>query len=65
MQYKVGQALRWVPTYFKWDAPADVTVVHIYRNGCCLLSNEKIADEDGFIQWYGRIAGRVEEDAKA
>lgn len=60
MEYEVGQRLKWTPTYFKWDQSAEVEVLRVYRNGHALLSNNKIADEDGSVRWYGKIGGTVE-----
>ena len=59
MNYTLGQTLRWVPTYFKWDVAANVIVERIYNNGHALLSNNKIADEDGHVRWFGKDAGFV------
>ena len=60
MQYIQGLQLLWKPIWFRWDVEREVTVVKTYRRGYALLSNDVIVDEDGFAEWHGRIAGKVE-----
>ena len=60
MTFTVNQVFWWEPIYFRWDRPALVEVIKLYRCGAGLLSNGQTADKDGFIVWKsGILVGRI------
>ena len=61
MEYRLGDTLKWVPMFWKWDVVAPVEVVRLYRRGQALLSNGVIVDAHGEALIYSnRPVGKVE-----
>ena len=60
MTFEMNQVVWWEPIYFRWDRPALVEVVEVYRCGAARLSNGQTADADCIVAWNGgRVVGKV------
>jgi hypothetical protein len=64
MTFEMNQVVWWEPYYFKWDEPALVEVVEVYRCGSVRLSNGQTTDKDGNVIWLytsrlGQFVGKI------
>ena len=60
MNFSKGQIVLWTPIYFRWDKPALVPIIRIYRCGSALLANGKTTSPDGIVEWdNGTLLGKV------